>query len=127
MKTVSADPCQRAGQGVAQIVCHDLDIERGAYERLPDKGDHPRIHVDDGEARDRVCPAELLRHELDGDGGDVVVAEQQDSLTDERAGFVQGEDAAELGVDRAVRLVDLEARRWARVSDHCELAGDALQ
>ena len=101
---------QPPGERVPEIVGGDRDWERRSSQPAPDEFPHARIDLDHREPGDPGADAVPLGEQAEGDRGEVVVAEEEDLLAVERAGFVEREDAAHLRLDGAVRLVERDIR-----------------
>ena len=112
--TVSKGAAQRTRHRLPDVVLHGEGRKGGARKLPRDVRDYRRIEVDDGELRDRGLRAEAPNDTVDRERRQVVVAEDQDPAPHESVCLVQREDAAQLGLGRAMALVEIEPRRWSQ-------------
>ena len=101
-----ADELRR--QRLPEVVLDAADRERRFGELAREEGDERGIDVHDREVGDRRARPVVADQQPDRERGQIVVAEQEDAAADEGAGLVDGQEALELRVDRAVALVELE-------------------
>jgi hypothetical protein len=112
---------------LAQVVADKLDGKRRIDERPTQEVEQRGIDVHDRDPAHGRARAQLLHDERDRKRGQVVVAEQENASVLERTRLVEGEDAADLRLDGAMGLVDVEPRRRGGVRVCRELVRERLE